>query len=170
MEDGNGHLSFQPISLLLKQSVTQVVTQASATTTLATYTLPANTFTTGRVLSINAQFGETGGCDHSISFGNGSSSSTIAYVSVPNVVAGASLNVTMYATSTTAQVSQSRGTYVNASQYSAFPFTAPVAERIGNIATTFNLAAQTYISFNSNDTTGSINCILQAYSVALQTP
>jgi len=108
--NGSGTLTFNaPQNQVIGLASGRVTSVASATTSLATISIPANTISTTRMLRVNANFSgirTANQCRFGIGIGTGSATTAIAYIeSAADLVGGARVEGEIYATSTTAQVS-----------------------------------------------------------------
>ena len=109
-EDGNGNASFVKINRSLAIISNDDSTTSTATTTLRTVVLPANTLTTTQSLRVNLQAynkGEANTCSFAVHLGNGTATTTMGYLIG---IGGASfmpypLTGTIFSTSTSAQSS-----------------------------------------------------------------
>lgn len=152
-EDGSGNLSFVARPLLLYHN-TQIntTTTAGATTTLATYVLPANTLgTASKSLRISGMWTSLGGsnkCFADIEFGNGSASSTLGFID-DNTNGGIQmLKTTIYATSSTALAAFTEGTSATAGNIA-------ITETYRQVMTTaYNPASTLYVAFSSKSIAG----------------
>lgn len=177
--DGSGNLSWAVPKTLLVVSTTQNLTTSNSTTSLATYVLPAGKLTTAGVLKINyiltSDRSSSGSCSSDITFGNGTATSTIGYAVNDNTIAYETnaIDTTVYATSTTAEVSESLGVTSPQNQNSTAYAGTNGANTVGpyfasiDAAMAYNLNAQLYISLDARMASNTSHCILQAYSVQL---
>lgn len=164
-------------------------TTANSTTTLASYTLPANTFGTGKLLRITMPIeiivtNSTTICQYSVDYGNGLATSTIGYGNLTTSIAGAhtldfgEIGVSMVATTSASQMATSRSMSYNDDQgttvkggLGSFGNINTAYSIIGGHTASVNTANQSYIAFNANDVnSGSATCQIGAAMIEILQP
>ena len=169
-EDGSGNLLFITPASLMNSIVSgiNVSTGATATTTLYTVAIPANTLTTTKQMRITGIWGFpiAGGsaCYAQIDFGDGSATTTLGYVAYGvEKGEGAQMDVVMFATSTTAQIASTKGS----------PLATTITTMGGLLNLNYrsfpsaNLAATTYIAFRALAIAGTETCSFDSESVEI---
>ncbi len=152
-------------------------TTSSASTTLASITIPANTLVANNVLKIDAEYEahSTATCNYAIQFGTGNATSTyaaglIAANSTPDVNLG-SMNVNIYATTTTGQIgfgnSYNLQTSAALGNSSNITTGASVLSYVLANMSAYNITAQTYVAFQAKMDTGSGGCFLDTVNVGV---
>lgn len=152
MNDANGGLSWNtPTASTIFVTTVSSTTLQSATTTMQSVTIPANTINgSNKVLRVTSLWaGDNGGlCNSGLSFGNGSATTTVGFSAT---ISQSILSNYMTATSTTAQGWTSVGTDSGFSGKFAISGAGNNAGiYMGNVFTTVDLTAKTYLAFNAS--------------------
>lgn len=157
--DGSGNLSWgTPQTSVPVNGINLAVNatnNSGATTTIATYTIPANTIAANKVLRLQSYWAESaasGQCKASVGYGSGNATSTIGFSDFGSNNAGGSIINTIAGTG--ASTEQTSGLALGNTYYSTTTTTA------------FTLSAATYLSFATIGA-GSGNCGLTGYSIEI---
>ena len=169
VNNGSGTLTWAdpPIRFLYLNSNVNKATSGSATTSMLSVTIPANTYiTTNKMMKIDATFtGGSSDCQYDLTYGTGSATTTIAYAPTN---AGQEPIVRMQGTMYSTSVSNQRWTMMD------IGFTTSLIENDGGLiykttsATTNSLAANTYLNFRGRSASSG-TCTLTGAEVELDT-
>lgn len=141
--DGSGNLSWgvSQVATIFTNPNINVLSSAGSTTTIYSITIPANTLNaTNKEMMGSFFFTMTGNCVPSLGFGNGSATTTIGgYVAPGNSANFAEIDFSLVATTTSSELSITKGSDSIISTYVPPNFLTPTA----------SITSQTYIAVNN---------------------
>lgn len=165
-ENGSGSLIWcASLTVLRASGAENSSTGSGSTTTVKSYTIPANTITTGTLLRMTNLFTGSGGggCNIGINYGNGSATTTIAFGRAAAGDTGrvSTSELLLMATTTSAQY----GTVFTAQGSNLGTLFQPTASFFQGFNTGYNGAAATYLSVDLAVTGGTPTCTLQGTTI-----
>lgn len=173
--DASGNVSWNNnYSKVLMINTTTAGTALTSTTTLISYTLPANTFGVNKQLRISSIINGTrvgGDCGYQVEWGTGSASTTIGFAWEENSSADnlwGTFKIDSYATTTISEITNSQSVV-----FGRNGFATPVLNDLPSATQSYvgasypqiNLANTSYIAFRARNTTGTGLCTIQGATI-----
>lgn len=165
--DASGNLSWLlPTSRVFSLPSNQTSNSPSASTTLTSVTIPANTLSLSKQLRVTTSFtanNAAGSCTFSIDFGNGSATTSIGWANDTALKTSQILAV-MSATTTSSEMWNSVNTGGAVGVGGSFTAVTPL---VGRAYMTTDLTAKTFLAFTSNSSSN--QCSVDSYSLEVLT-
>lgn len=161
-ENGSGALTFQILqpSMLSQANNLNLSTSNTSTTTLYGITIPANTLVTNSFARIIVYWNANNNgqsCNNSIGLGNGTATTTIGYL--PSRTGVSTLTTNIDAMTSILTEDSSFGNSTQVANGSSNP-----TQWQYSTSTTYNLASQLYLEFDTGEPGGGTTCSLLAYT------